>query len=453
MENALRPILELTVVIPALFLAYSPMQSYLRQPAGKLIRWALPLLLAIIIGCGAICYRLRASTAVAQVIVTAAAAIIYVRSLRVSLWKSITVALSVCAVFACLNSLTRAIDAAMTMQNAAAENDPWFCMRAVLCDNAMCWIIAAVAHYPATRIVRSMVEDENFAQTWYGFWILPVIFIALNLFMIPKYRQTLYTGRVLQGYVVISLALLILLLWFNAIFLLMANSLNRNARLQQENHLLSMRQARYENLKTAIEDARQARHDMRHQLNRISALAETGDLNALREYLSKVNGRIPDMKMNFCENRAADSVTGYYCALARRESIPFQAQVDLPEHACVDEINLCLALSNLLENALDASLRTEPARRCISLQMHMHAGRILLIQVENAFDGEIHEKDGVYKSAKRKGNGVGLQSVRRIAEKNGGACSFTHQNGVFTAKVMLRGDDQALKNSDGTRNT
>ena len=85
--------------------------------------------------------------------------------------------------------------------------------------------------------------------------------------------------------------------------------------------------------------------------------------------------------------------------------------------------------------------------------MHMHAGRILLIQVENTFDGEIHEKDGVYKSAKRQGNGVGLQSVRRIAEKNGGACSFTHQNGVFTAKVMLRADAQALKNSEGARNT
>ena len=73
--------------------------------------------------------------------------------------------------------------------------------------------------------------------------------------------------------------------------------------------------------------------------------------------------------------------------------------------------------------------------------------------MENAFDGEICEKDGIYKSAKRKGSGVGIQSVRRIAEKNGGACSFTHQNGVFTAKVMLRGDDQALKNSDGARNT
>lgn len=74
--------------------------------------------------------------------------------------------------------------------------------------------------------------------------------------MIPNNRQTLYTGRILHGYIIISLALLLLLAWFIAIFLVMANSLNRNARLQQENHFLSMQRERYENLKTAIEDAR-----------------------------------------------------------------------------------------------------------------------------------------------------------------------------------------------------
>ena len=106
-------------------------------------------------------------------------------------------------------------------------------------------------------------------------------------FMIPRYQTTLRTGRVLQGYIVISIALLLLLLWFNAIFLLMATSLNRNARLQQENQLLFLQQQRYENLKAAIEEVRQARHDMRHQLNQITALAETGDPEGLKSYLEK----------------------------------------------------------------------------------------------------------------------------------------------------------------------
>lgn len=142
--------------------------------------------------------------------------------------------------------------------------------------------------------------------------------------------------------------------------------------------------------------------------------------------------------MRFCENRAADSVLGYYCALAKREDIPFRAQLDLPESLPVDEIDMCLVLSNLLENALDASLRTVPDRRQIRVTAYLHAEQ-LLIEVENAFDGEVMEKGGVFRSSKRKGNGVGIRSVRHIAEKTGGASTFTYQNGVFSARVMLGG--------------
>ena len=100
---------------------------------------------------------------------------------------------------------------------------------------------------------------------------------------------------------------------------------------------------------------------------------------------------------------------------------------------------MCLVLSNLLENALEASLRTVPVRRWMKVNAYVHAERLLLMQVENACDGEIKETNGVFRSSKRKGNGIGIQSVRHIAEKNGGASTFAYQNGVFCAKIMLRG--------------
>ena len=69
----------------------------------------------------------------------------------------------------------------------------------------------------------------------------------------------------------------------------------------------------------------------------------------------------------------------------------------------------------------------------------MHSGSLALIQVENTYDGIIREKGGVFQSSKRKGDGVGLQSVRHIAEKSGGVSTVTYQDGLFCAKVMLRG--------------
>ena len=439
MREALRPILELAVVIPGLLLAYFPVKSFLKQPCGKLAAWLVPMMLGLCIGGGLLCWHFRASTAYAIACVTGIAVFLYVKTSQISLWKSGTIALSVCAVYACLNSLSRALNTAMLMRIQTIPTEPWFCLRACIVYNAVCWLITAAAYYPATHAVRTMVEDDNFAQTWYVFWVLPLMFIALNLFMIPIYPTTLYTGRVLQGYIVLSIAMLVLLFVFNTIFLLMATSLNRNARLRQENQLLSLQQQRYENLKTAIEEARQARHDMRHHLNHISMLAEENDMEALKTYLAQTVSRIPDLDMHFCENRAADSVLGYYCALAKREGIPFSAQIDLPQTLPVDEIDMCLVLSNLLENALEASLRTVPARRWMKVNAYVHAERLLLMQVENACDGEIKETNGVFRSSKRKGNGIGIQSVRHIAEKNGGASTFAYQNGVFCAKIMLRG--------------
>ena len=439
MREALRPILELAVVIPGLLLAYFPVKSFLKQPCGKLAAWLVPMMLGLCIGGGLLCWHFRASTAYAIACVTGIAVCLYIKTSQISLWKSGTIALSVCAVYACLNSLSRALNTVMLMRIQTIPTEPWFCLRACIVYNAVCWLITAAAYYPATHAVRPMVEDANFAQTWYGFWVLPLMFIALNLFMIPIYPTTLYTGRVLQGYIVLSIAMLVLLFVFNTIFLLMATGLNRNARLRQENQLLSLQQQRYENLKTAIEEARQARHDMRHHLNHISMLAEENDMETLKAYLAQTVSRIPDLDMRFCENRAADSVLGYYCALAKREGIPFSAQIDLPQTLPVDEIDMCLVLSNLLENALEASLRTVPARRWMKVNAYVHAERLLLMQVENACDGEIKETNGVFRSSKRKGNGIGIQSVRHIAEKNGGASTFAYQNGVFCAKIMLRG--------------
>ena len=439
MREALRPMLELAVVIPGLLLAYFPVKSFLKQPCGKLAAWLVPMMLGLCVGGGLLCWHFRVSTAYAIACVTGIAVCLYIKTSQISLWKSGTIALSVCAVYACLNSLSRALNTAMLMRIQTIPTEPWFCLRACIVYNAVCWLITAAAYYPATHAVRTMVEDDNFAQTWYVFWVLPLMFIALNLFMIPIYPTTLYTGRVLQGYIVLSIAMLVLLFVFNTIFLLMATSLNRNARLRQENQLLSLQQQRYENLKTAIEEARQARHDMRHHLNHISMLAEENDMEALKTYLAQTVSRIPDLDMRFCENRAADSVLGYYCALAKREGIPFSAQIDLPQTLPVDEIDMCLVLSNLLENALEASLRTVPARRWMKVNAYVHAERLLLMQVENACDGEIKETNGIFRSSKRKGNGIGIQSVRHIAEKNGGASTFAYQNGVFCAKIMLRG--------------
>ena len=438
MTDILQPVLELSVIIPGVLLAYLPVKSYLRQTPLKLTAWLLPLLLGICIFGGAVCCALHLPTRRILFPLLPVIMLIYHKTLKISVWKSASIFLAVFAVFACINSLSRAVNALITADLPITENKLWFRTGAGIFYNVICLLFVLAAWYPVRHYVQTMIADENFAQTWYVFWILPVIFIGVNLFMIPKYRGTLYTGRVLQCYIVLSLVLLIILLLFYVIFLMMAASLNRNARLQQENHFLSLQQERYENLCMAIEEARQARHDIRHHFVQLSSLAEQGDMEKVKKYLFAATGKISDYNLHFCENQAVDSVFGYYSTLAKRENIPFHALVSLPTDLSIDEINLCLVFSNLLENAIQASVKTNQARRKINVEVYPHHNHLLLIHVENTFDGKIQQENNIFQSSKRSGNGIGIESIRHITDKNGGACDFTYEDGIFSAKIMLR---------------
>ena len=106
--------------------------------------------------------------------------------------------------------------------------------------------------------------------------------------------------------------------------------------------------------------------------------------------------------------------------------------------SAVASISVSLSLKYLLENAIQASAKTEPARRKINVEVYPHHNHLLLIHVENTFDGKIQQKNNIFQSSKRSGNGIGIESVRHITDKNGGACDFTYKDGIFSAKIMLR---------------
>ena len=264
MSEIMRPILEIAVIIPGMLLAYLPVKACLRQAPFKLGLWMFPLLLGISLSGGIVCYYFQIMTTLFLIPVLLFLMLLYHKTLQISIWKSSSIFLAVCAVFACVKSLSRAVNAIMIFEPDIAEKQLWLCVKAGIFYNLICLSFVLIAWYPATHMVRILIADENFAQTWYIFWILPLIFIGLNQFMVPKYQSTLYTGRILQIYIVVSIVLLIILTLFYAIFLMMALSLNKNARLQQENHFLSLQRSRYDNLCAAIEETRQVRHDIRH---------------------------------------------------------------------------------------------------------------------------------------------------------------------------------------------
>lgn len=435
MKELLRPMAELAVVLPAAVLCYLPMKGRTRARPRTLALALPPLLLLWCALGGALCYAMGWSTRPLLLLTALAGGFAYSRSLTLSPLKSISVMLGVCGIFSCMRGIATVLDACLSPRNAGS----WFTLEAGLFLNLLCWGLVALVAYPATHAARKLLDEDRIAQTWYVFWTLPLVFIGLNAFIAPLDYQTLYTGRMMRIYVVIALMFLGLLLLFYLMFYLTARGLDTNARLQQENQFLHIQTAQYEALRAAIAETRQARHDLRHHFAALSALADRGAWAELRGYLAEAGADVPSEELSLCDNPAVDAVAGHYAALCRREGVPLSCVLDLPRVLPVTEMDFCVAFSNLLENALEAARHTDAARRYLDVRAGLHGDKLVLLTVENAYTGEIRERAGVFQSSKRPGEGVGLQSVRRIAEKNGGYSNFTFENGVFRANVMLRG--------------
>lgn len=81
MNTMLRPILELTVMISGILLAYLPVQTYLKQEPWKLAAWLAPLLTGTCILEGALCYFLNISTGLVLFLTLPVLMVIYHKTL------------------------------------------------------------------------------------------------------------------------------------------------------------------------------------------------------------------------------------------------------------------------------------------------------------------------------------------------------------------------------------
>ncbi len=438
MTGVLRPVLELTALFPGILLCFLPVGEKLCCPRRRCLMLYLPVLSGFCLAGGLLCAWLGWPTDRLLYPALLLFALDYLGRVALPWWQSVSILLGTAAAFSCLNTLGVAFDS-LFRQNIDL---PWLSVKGSLIHLLLCWGFVALVAWPVTRRLPWLLEDDRLFPVRHLFWAVPGVFAALNLVLVPIDYNNVRVGRMFQGYILVESLFLAMLLLFYFLYFRMARELDAKSRLQQENQFLQMQSAQYETLRTAIAETRQARHDLRHHLNAISALAQREDWPALQGYLAQVREAVPSQELQLCLNPAVDGVAGHYATLCRREQVPFTCTLDLPRHLPVSEMDLCVVLSNLLENALEASCDLPPAARGIRVQARTHNGRLVLLTVENPFAGGIsRQADGLFRSSKRKGPGIGLQSVQRIAEKNGGYCNFETENGLFRANIMLRSRD------------
>jgi len=212
--------------------------------------------------------------------------------------------------------------------------------------------------------------------------------------------------------------------------------LKENTRMTEQ--LLSLQREQYERITENAEAVKAQRHDLRHQLAVVKGYNDSGDAKSLSAYLDELITGIPapDDKA-LCDNFAVNAVAHYHLSFAAGAGINTSIRLSVPQKTGrVRDSDLSIIVGNLLENAIEACKRQTHGERFIKLNSRIHKDT-LTITMDNSFDGNYKEQDGVFFSRKRDGEGTGLSSVRAIARRYGGDARFEARENMFISSVYL----------------
>lgn len=273
---------------------------------------------------------------------------------------------------------------------------------------------------------------EQIKSGWFVMLLVPMVVLVSGI-LITTYSNVYFGNSPL-------LYLLIVCLIEGAFFLYVAN-LYRNLRTIYD-YAKEIKQQEVLNneidaYNKEVVMMRTVRHDARHHNQVLAELLHSGDVDGALEYLNGYEKSIQATKNTmYCNNIIANAIFRLYEKKCSTYRIRYYVTADIPETLPLQNNELCVLLSNILENAYEACQKVEEGRRFVSVNA-VRKYDSLQLEISNSAPKQISVLADHLPSSTKNGGGTGLISIKLIVEKAGGAFRIKCADGVFTTQIIL----------------
>lgn len=299
-------------------------------------------------------------------------------------------------------------------------------------------ILVIVLYLVIQRLIRPLMRMTVGQPLWNYLWLMPLFFYLM-------YRLGIYEEYGISANrldipvriaVIWGLGTLVVFMVIVKMILEMQKTANLQDQLTRFEMQIAAQYNQIRQMQESVQETRRQRHDLRHYLLLLQGYAQRGELkkieSSIQEYIEE-NAR--DTQELICENPIFNSILLYYRQIGERSHITVEYDVRIDASLPFQEKDLAILLSNLLENAIEASIKLPEDERRISCQIHMVKPYVMMVQIQNRCQGMVL----LEVSEKGDGHGIGLSSVRKIAEKYDGVVNCEDLGGQFRVSVLLHG--------------
>lgn len=196
----------------------------------------------------------------------------------------------------------------------------------------------------------------------------------------------------------------------------------------------SMRE-RLNSTEELLSQDRTMRHDRRHFEALILSLIQDGKVDEARKCLEERLSHEPRAGKRYCENTTVNAALMHYMSLAERNNIKVTVSANIPYNVGVDDMQLAIAISNLLENAINACLKVPESERFIEVTAKYKEQ--LLLEIVNSCDGEQKLDEDGHPVTAEAGHGIGTRSVLDFVKKTGSEVRYIAEDNRFKVRMIV----------------
>ena len=180
------------------------------------------------------------------------------------------------------------------------------------------------------------------------------------------------------------------------------------------------------------------RHDYRNHIQTLKAYAASGNMAAIQSYLDELDTDLSTVDTVIkTGNAMADAILNSKISLAKSKQIPVHADAHIPLALTTSDVDLCVILGNLFDNAIEASLKLPEEQRMIRIYMDMKNTQLYISFTNLTADKKRQKTGRVFQSTKGEGHGLGLVRIDAVVDRLGGYLSRNSENGAFTTEILL----------------
>lgn len=186
--------------------------------------------------------------------------------------------------------------------------------------------------------------------------------------------------------------------------------------------------------------ARRLKHDMKNHFMVLSAYLASENYDSARAYASEILEKLNSMH-SYVEtgNTLMNHIINEKLQFAREQEISVKAEIENLSFAGIQSMDFTALLGNLLDNAIEASLKEEKNKRELILLVSERQG-YEVICVKNKISCSVLEENPDFVSTKHKdenSHGIGMMRIREIIEGCNGMYDIYEKDGYFCFAVFI----------------